>query len=300
MKLRVLGSAAGGGFPQWNCGCPRCAGVRSGRLRARPRTQASIAISGNERDWYLIGATPEIRSQIESFAALHPRAPRHTPLAGIVLLNGDLDHTLGLLSLREWSQLTIHATRLVTEGFTRDNVLNRALCRYDGHSTWVAMTPGVPFELAGGLRVEPVAVPGKAPLYVRDADGSAAGWNLGVRITDLGSGGSVGYFPGVARIDAALRVSLQGLQALFFDGTLWSETELIDLDLARVRGRDMGHVPVGGPDGSLQQLRAIDVPQRYFIHINNSNPLLDEDSAEAAELASSGWKLAEDGLELVL
>lgn len=264
-------------------------------MKAKPRTQACIAISGDGDHWYLIGASPEIRAQIESFPALHPRPPRQTPLAGILLLNGDLDHTLGLLSLREWSRLDIYATSAVQAAFTQGNILNRALQRYENHSVWHRIEPGQSFELKGGLRIDPIAVPGKPPIYVTDTNRADREWNLGLRIAQGDS--VIGYFPGVAAVDAALARALTGLQALFFDGTLWADDELISLGLAQVRGRDMAHLPVAE---TLRHLHDLDTSRRWFIHVNNTNPILDEASEPARRVRDAGWRVAEDGEEFAL
>lgn len=296
MRVRILGSAAGGGFPQWNCGCPNCRGVRSGTLAARPRTQASVALSGDGIHWYLLGASPEIRSQLESFPALHPRAARDTPVEAIFLTNGDLDHTLGLLSLREWSRITVYASPAVRDAFCHGNVLNRALQRYEGHSRWLALEPGTPIELNGGVRVQPIAVAGKPPLYAAQDNASEGCWNVGLKFTQ--GGRSVGFFPSVAHVDASLQAELTGLDVLLFDGTLWSDRELIDLGLANVTGRQMAHISVGGPEGSLALLREVRIGRRVYIHINNTNPMLIEDSAEAAAVRAAGWMIGVDGQEL--
>jgi pyrroloquinoline quinone biosynthesis protein B len=297
VRVRILGSAAGGGFPQWNCACPNCRGLREGTIRARPRTQASVALSADGEQWYLLGASPEIRSQLEGFPALQPRAARHTPIAAIFLTNGDLDHTLGLLSLREWSRITVYATDCVRDAFCSGNVLNRALQRFPGHSQWLSLIPGVACELSGGLTVEPVLVAGKPPLYAAPAGGDEP-WTIGLKFTHAGR--SLGFFPAVARIDAALQAALAGLDLLLFDGTLWSDTELIDLGLANVTGQQMAHVSVGGAAGSLAQLQSVAIGRRVYIHINNTNPILREDSPEAAAVRAAGWSVAEDGQELIL
>jgi pyrroloquinoline quinone biosynthesis protein B len=299
VKVRVLGSAAGGGFPQWNCGCRNCTGLREGRIRASARTQASVAVSGDGRHWYLIGASPEIRAQIESYPELWPRAPRHTPLVGVLLCNADLDHCLGLLSLREWSQLRLYATDAVRQAFTASNSLYRALERYPGHTTWETLTVGATIALPGGLHLQAVPVPGKPPLYASTA-GDDPIWNVALRLSDAVSGRSLFYCPSAARITPTLRAALNGVDCLFFDGTVWSENELIEQGLARVSASQMAHLPVGGNDGSLAQLQDIKVPRRFFIHINNSNPMLREDSPEAETVNAAGWALAWDGLEIDL
>ena len=308
MRIRILGSAAGGGFPQWNCACPNCRAVRAGTIGLRPRTQASVAISGDDQHWYVLGASPEIRAQIESFAPLHPQAPRHTPIAGVLLANGDLDHTLGLLSLREWSHLTLYATPAVRDAFCQHNVLNNALQRYPGHSQWLPLQPGESQSLLGGIQVEPVMAPGKPPLYAApndkvsdlktNNDDVQPVWNVGFKFSQHGR--TFGFFPSVAHVTPALRTVFDTVDLLFFDGTLWSETELVDLGLAQVRAADMAHLPVGGPNGSLQALASLHTPRRVFLHINNTNPMLREDSPEAASVRAAGWSIGEDGQEFVL
>ena len=254
-----------------------------------------MAVSSDGDRWYLLGASPEIRSQLESFPCLHPRGPRHTPIEAIFLANGDLDHTLGLLSLREWSRVTVYATEAVRDAFCHDNALNRALQRFEGHSRWMALMPGTTIELPDGLNVQPIAVPGKPPLYAAQADPGRPGWNVGLKFTHAGR--SVGFFPSVARIDENLQAALERLDLLLFDGTLWSDTELIDLGLANVTGQQMAHMSVGGNSGSLQRLQTAGIARRVYIHINNTNPMLREDSLEAASVRSAGWIIGEDGQE---
>ena len=205
MRIRVLGSAAGGGFPQWNCGCPNCRGVRAGTIRATPRRQESIAISSDGAGWFLLNTSPEIREQIESFPGLHPQAPRHSPIQAIVLTNGDLDHTLGLLSLRESHPLVVYATERMRRGFTEGNVLYRTLQRFPGQVTWRALTLGSESELAGidgkgsGFWIEAVPVPGKLPIHL-ESQGSTGDPedNIGLRIREAPDGGSPTFLPRAA------------------------------------------------------------------------------------------------------
>src|SRR5262245_33529603 len=183
MRIRVLGAAAGGGFPQWNCGCPNCRDVRSGTLAAKSLTQECVAVSADGERWVLLNASPEIRAQIESFPALHPRGPRHSPVAAIVLTNGDLDHCLGLLSLRESHPLVVWATEPVRRGFTEDNVLYRTLQRFPGQVTWRTLEPGKEAEL-DGLAAEAIPAPGKPPIHLDDGRASDPGDNVGLLIHD--------------------------------------------------------------------------------------------------------------------
>ena len=306
MKIRVLGSAAGGGFPQWNCGCPNCRGVRSGALSARARTQESIAISADNEHWFLLNASPEIRAQIESFARLHPRGPRDSPIAGVLLTNGDMDHCLGLLCLRESHPLQIYATQQVRRGFTEGNSLYATLERFAGQTTWRIVQVGQAQELtfldgrASGLDIEAIAVPGQPPLHLRGRLQASPEDNVGFRIRDRVNGRSMIYLSGVAAITPAVLAGIEGTQCVFFDGTFWAADELIALGLGDKRAEDMAHLPIGGAGGSLEQLAHIKAPQRYYIHINNTNPILREDSEEYAAVSAAGWRVAYDGLEFEL
>jgi pyrroloquinoline quinone biosynthesis protein B len=306
MKIRVLGSAAGGGFPQWNCGCPNCRGLRGGALQARARTQESIAVSADNEHWFLVNASPEIRAQIEGFARLHPRAARDSPIAGILLTNGDMDHCLGLLCLRESHPLQIYATQQVRRGFTEGNSLYATLERFAGQTTWRIVQPGQAQELkfldgrSSGLDVEAIAVPGQPPLHLRGRLEASPEDNVGFRIRDRVTGRSMIYLSGVAAVTPAVLAGIEGTQCVFFDGTFWAADELIELGLGDKRAEDMAHLPIGGANGSLERLANIKTPQRYYIHINNTNPILREDSAEYAAVSAAGWRVAYDGLEFEL
>jgi pyrroloquinoline quinone biosynthesis protein B len=303
MKIRVLGSAAGGGFPQWNCGCPNCSGVRDGSLDARARTQESLAVSADGGSWFLLNASPEIRSQIEGFRGLHPRGPRDSPIAGILITNGDLDHCLGLLSLRESHPLQIYATEQVRRGFTESNSLYTTLERFAGQVTWHALQLGFDTDLklangrASGLEVEALAVPGQPPLHLRARFAPGPEDNVALRIRDRTSGRRLVYMSGVAAVTPAVLAAIDGSDCLFFDGTFWAADELIALGLGDKRAEDMAHLPIGGAAGSLAQLAHVKAPQRIYIHINNTNPILREDSAERAAVQAAGWQVAYDGLE---
>jgi len=304
VRIRVLGSAAGGGFPQWNCGCPNCAGVRRGVVRATPRTQESIAVSADGHDWFLLNASPEIRSQIEGFAALHPRARRDSPIAGILLTNGDLDHCLGLLSLRESQPLAVYATERVHAGFVEHNALYATLQRFAGQVTWHPLHPGRVQELllgdgrGSGLRVEPIAVAGQPPLHLRKRFEPSAEDNIGLRIFAPASPVALLYLSGVAGPTRALLDALESATCIFFDGTFWTSDELIALGLGERRAEDMAHWPIGGPQGSLAALTHLRAGRKFFIHVNNTNPILRDDSPERAAVTAAGWEVAHDGLEL--
>jgi len=305
--IRILGSAAGGGFPQWNCGCPNCTGVRHGSIRALARTQESVAVSADGESWFLLNASPEVRQQIESFPKLHPRAQRDTPIAGIVLTNGDLDHCLGLLSLRESQPLALYGTARVRAGFSEGNVLYRTLERFDGQVTWHALElgepgPELPLLVGGapsGLTLRAFAAPGKAALHL-DQTRPEPGDNIGLLIHDGLRKKTLAYLPAVGANSAAVAAASKAADVVFFDGTFWSSDELIRLGASERRAEDMAHWPVGGPAGSLGFLGQLSAPRKVLIHINNTNPMLREDSAERAEVHALGVEVAYDGMELVL
>lgn len=306
MRIRVLGSAAGGGFPQWNCGCSNCRSVREGTGGLSARTQESVAVSADGKGWSLLNCSPEIRSQIESFVGLHPKAPRHSPVDAIVVTNGDLDHTLGLLSLRESHPLVIYATERVRAGFTEDNVLYRTLERFPGQVTWRLLEPGREVPLAGadgrprGLLIEAVAVPGKQPIHLEHRGSGDLRDNIGLKIREAATGKRLAYFPAAGGLTADIRAALAEADCVFFDGTFWSSDELPARGLGTKRAEDMAHLPVGGGGGSLAVLRGLTAARRIYIHINNTNPLLGDDSTERKEAEAAGWEIAFDGMEVTL
>jgi pyrroloquinoline quinone biosynthesis protein B len=305
LLIRILGSAAGGGFPQWNCGCPNCAGVRTGAIRATPRTQESVAVSADGSSWFLLNASPEIRAQIEGFPPLHPRADRHTPIRGIVITNGDLDHCLGLLSLRESERLVVYATGRVQRGFRENNILYRTLERFEGQITWSDLRPGErePLRLEAGqksgLSVEAFAVPGKAPVHLMHLGGHPED-NVGLSLRDDRSGAKLAYLPAVGANAPSVAAAMRDADAVFFDGTFWTSDELIALGVGEKRAEEMAHWPVGGPGGSLEMLRETAARRRVLIHVNNTNPLLRDDSAEREAVRVAGVEIAYDGMELEL
>jgi pyrroloquinoline quinone biosynthesis protein B len=301
-----LGSAAGGGFPQWNCGCPNCVGVRRGSIRALSRTQESVAVSADGDSWFLLNASPEIRQQIESFAKLHPRSLRDTPIQGIVLTNGDLDHTLGLLSLRESQPLALYATARVHRGFSQGNVLYRTLERFEGQVTLHALELGAteqPLRLlngaASGLSLQAFAAPGKAALHLDQSARDPAD-NIGILLRDERTGKRLAYIPAVGASSAEVVAAAATADAVFFDGTFWSSDELIALGASTRRAEDMAHWPIGGPGGSLEFLNGLKASRRVLIHINNTNPMLREDSTERALVHAAGVEVAFDCMELTL
>ncbi len=295
MWLQVLGSAAGGGFPQWNCGCPGCRAVRAGSRAARPRTQSSVAVSADHRQWFLLNASPDIRGQIEAFPPLHPREGRATPLRAVLLTDAELDHTLGLLLLREAQSLQVHATPAVHETLRAGTAVLATLeryCRVD----WHPVTPGVDVLLGEGLSYRAFDVP--TTKRARFGAGTPPGRVVGYRLTDEHSGRAAVYLPGVQRLTAEVREQLDDCACLLVDGTCWDDDELIRLGLAAKTAAQMGHLPIGGPDGSLQQLARLPIERKIYIHINNTNPVLLEDSPEQRMVTDRGMEVAVDGLEV--
>jgi len=264
-----------------------------------------VAVSADARSWLLLNASPEIREQIESFPGLHPQAPRHSPIIGIVLTNGDLDHTLGLLSLRESYPLVLLATDRVRAGFVEHNVLYRTLQRFPGQVTWRTLVLGAEEEVPGaGLTIEAVPVPGKPPIHLENGpDGPRSPHpedNIGLRIRETATGRRLAYFPAAGALTPMVGKALEDADGVFFDGTFWSADELPAQGLGTKRAEDMAHLPVGGDGGSLAALRGLRASRRIYIHVNNTNPLLREDSAERRQVEVAGWQVAWDGMEVSL
>lgn len=307
MIVRILGSAAGGGFPQWNCACSHCRGVREGLINASPRTQESVGLSADEEDWFLINASPDIRSQIESFGPLHPGKSRTTPIQAIFLTNGDLDHCLGLLSLRENHRLVLYATESVRRGFIEGNVLYRTLQRFAGQVTWRTLKLGVEETMLcadgrpSGLTVKALAVPGKPPIHLEGlVSPNDPELNVGLRFRQCTNGRVLAYLSAVGRITTSVFEGLADADCVMFDGTFWSSDELSAPGFLEKSAEDLAHWPVGGQRGSLAMLSKLTAPQRVFIHINNTNPILREDSTERRIIEAAGWRVAWDGMEIRL
>jgi pyrroloquinoline quinone biosynthesis protein B len=298
--VRVLGSAAGGGFPQWNCACPSCRAVRDGSRPARPRTQSSIAVSADYRRWFLLNASPDIHAQIESFPALHPTARpgdvRAAPLEAVLLTDAELDHTLGLLLLREGRGFELHATRAVHDTLGDGTSLLRTL---GAHCpvTWRPVAPGSEVSLGDGLSYRAFDVPtGKRPRL--GSGGNQEGRVVGYRLVDERSGRALVYLPGVQELTAAVRPQLDDCACLLVDGTCWRDDELIRLGVAGRTARDMGHLPIDGLDGSLEQLSPLPIERKVYTHINNTNPILLEDAPERRVVEEQGMDVAYDGMDL--
>jgi pyrroloquinoline quinone biosynthesis protein B len=294
--VRVLGSAAGGGFPQWNCTCPSCRAVRSGSRPCVARSQSSIAVSVDREQWFLINASPDIQSQIESFPDLHPDEDRVVRLQAVLLTDGELDHTLGLLLLREGRGLEVHATESVHETLTTGTGLLPTLEAYCPVK-WQPLVPGAEVALGdGGLTYRAFDAP--TDKRMRFSGTEMHGRVVGYRFTDATSGGSVVYLPCVQQLTPEVLAELRDCSALLVDGTCWSDDEMVALGLASKTSRDMGHVPIDGPGGSLEALASLPIDRKIYTHLNNTNPILVEDSPERRHLERYGMEVAVDGLEL--
>ncbi|MGM0583308.1 MAG: pyrroloquinoline quinone biosynthesis protein PqqB [Pseudomonadota bacterium] len=294
LRAVVLGAAAGGGLPQWNCGCDNCRAARAVRIPAL--TPSSLAATADGENWAILNASPDIGRQLLATPALHPTGPRETPIRAVVLTKGDIDHVAGLLTLREKQPFDLFMTGEIARALDANPIfeaLDRDLVRRR------VIPLDSPRRIAPGLTASLFAAPGKVPLYLEngevetDLEGEQT---VGV---ELAAGGKrLLHVPGCARLTPALADRLRGAAAVLFDGTLWSNDEMIRLGLGRKTGRRMGHMPISGPDGALAAFRGLDIARKVFVHINNSNPVLAPGSPERAEAEAAGWEIAQDGLEI--
>ncbi|HEX3822003.1 MAG TPA: pyrroloquinoline quinone biosynthesis protein PqqB [Candidatus Sulfotelmatobacter sp.] len=309
MKVRILGSAAGGGFPQWNCACANCSGVRGGTFRGKARTQTGVALSADSQSWFLLGASPDLRAQIESTPDLYPRdGIRQSPIAGVVLLNADVDHVLGLLLLRELQPLNAYATGSVRRIISEDNSMFAMLRRVPGQLSWNQFRPGEFFplvDLAGkdsALRCRTISLGTHFPAYVSESRRKSLRVDeasLGL-IIESPSCKRLAYMPAVPQIDDSLLNEVDSADVLLFDGTFWSDDELIRIQGSGQTARQMGHVPVSSADGSLSKLAHLRRPRKIYMHINNTNPMLNEAGTEYRQVRDAGWEIAEDGWQFEL
>jgi pyrroloquinoline quinone biosynthesis protein B len=295
----VLGAAAGGGLPQWNCACENCALVRARDPRITARTQDSLALTGGDR-WLVINASPDVLRQIEGFAPLHPRAARDTPIGAIALTNGDLDHVVGLLSLRESQPLVLLATERVRAGLVERNAVLRTLARTREQVVWRTLELGQEVVVEEvGLGVTALPAPGKLPVHLVGLLEPSPEDNVALRVRDLATGRMLVVATAVGSLDG-VDAMLRGADAVFFDGTFWSDDELVAQGLGKARARDMAHVPVGGDTGSLAGLARVSVARRVYAHINNTNPMLREGTPQRQAVERAGWEIAFDGMDFAL
>jgi pyrroloquinoline quinone biosynthesis protein B len=308
LRVVVLGAAAGGGVPQWNCGCRVCRMARTEHPELQS-TQASIAISADGDHWFLINASPDLRQQLIATPQLHPATGqlRHSPVAGVILTNGEIDAVAGLLSMREGWPFTIYAHPRVLSILNSNsifNVLSEKNVRRQPIEVNEAFEPGLPDGSPSGIEVLPFAVPGKGAWYLEGkahpAGETGDGDTLGLRIQDKATGKYFYFLAACANVTDDLRSRLEGASAIFFDGTVWRDDELIAAGLGNKTGQGMGHIAMSGPSGAIESLDGLDIDRKIFLHINNSNPVLLRDSAERATAERAGWQIPDDGTEITL
>ncbi len=304
--FRMLGTAAGGGVPQWNCACPLCTLSRSSPHLNPPRLQLQAIVSGDGEGWFLLNASPDLRAQIESNPELQPtpeRGRRNTPIRGIVLTSADLDQVLGVLLLREFQPLPLYATALVRKTLEANSFF-RMMHRVPDQLTWVEITPGQPFALGdSGIQCTPIPLEGSLPFYARDLDTGEHGQaSIGLLLEAPASPESkarrIAYTPAVPEITDELRAIYSSCTDIFVDGTFWSDAELSNTHTGTPLARAIGHVPLSGDDGTIALLRAVHLPRKIFVHINNTNPILDLRSPERCAVVEAGWHIANDGWQL--
>jgi pyrroloquinoline quinone biosynthesis protein B len=306
MHIRILGAAAGGGFPQWNCNCRNCADVRQGKPGFRARTQCSLAVSANGSDWVLLNTAPDLRQQINETPALGAQAAgglRNSPIKAAVLTGGDVDFIAGLLNLRELQPFAVYGSARVLATLKANSVFNvlngDVVPRRElplGATTAIADT---------GLEIEAFAVPGKIALYLESGTkdgnyGSRDGDAIGLKVTAPASNKSFFYVPGCAHVDAELAGRLKGAPLVFFDGTLYTDDEMVRMGLMQKTGARMGHMSISGPEGSIAAFEPLGVARKIYVHINNSNPVLDDNSPERRATEAAGWEVGTDGMEITL
>lgn len=311
MRIEILGSAAGGGFPQWNCNCRNCHALRAGTFRGKARTQTQVAVrdSSQSRPWFLLNASPDLRLQIEATTGLHPGAGRRdSPISGVLLTSADIDQIAGLLSLRELQPFRLYCTASLRRILQEDNSVFAMLNRVDHQVHWNEIGIAESFPLLtvegveSGLSCSVFSLGCRYPMYVspqRAATLKAEEALLGM-VVESASGGRLAYMPAVPAIDQSLVERLESADLVLFDGTFWSDDELIQVQGGGATAREMGHVPVSGSDGILKKLAGLRRPRKIFVHVNNTNPMLDEAGPEHRAVREAGWEIAEDGWSVEL
>jgi len=308
LRVVVLGAAAGGGVPQWNCGCPVCLKARTEQPELRS-TQASIAISADDDHWFLINASPDLRQQLIATPQLHPKAGklRHSPISGVILTNGEIDAIAGLLSMREGWPFTIYAhakVQAILKANSIFNVLNEKNVRREPIEVDRTFEPALPDGTPSGIEILPFAVPGKSAWYLEGkahpAGDIGAGDTLGLRIRDKATGKYFYFLAACAEVTDELKSRLAGAPMIFFDGTVWRDDELIAAGLGNKTGQGMGHIAMSGDGGAIESLAGLDIGRKIFLHINNSNPALLRASPERKIAERAGWQIPADGTEITL
>ncbi|MDN4999698.1 pyrroloquinoline quinone biosynthesis protein PqqB [Bradyrhizobium sp. GCM10027634] len=308
LRVVVLGAGAGGGVPQWNCGCEGCRAARS-HGHELYRTQASVAFSGDGEHWFLINASPDLRQQLNATPQLHPKAGalRHTPVAGVILTNSEVDAVAGLLSMREGSPFTVYAHEKVLAILASNsifNVLNEKNVKRQPIAISEPFEPRLADGARSGLEVLAFAVPGKSAWYLEGkahpGGENGEGDTLGLKITDKATGKYFYFIAACAEVTDALKAEIDGAALVFFDGTVWRDDEMIKAGLGHKTGKSMGHVAMSGDDGAIARLADLSIGRKIFLHINNSNPALLPASAERKTAEQAGWQIPADGTEIVL
>jgi pyrroloquinoline quinone biosynthesis protein B len=302
VRVRILGSAAGGGVPQWNCRCANCEAVRSGSGAVEPRTQSSVAVSGDGRHWFLLNVSADVRQQILAFPSLVPSGGqgRATAIAGCVLTDAEIDHTSGLLQLREGGAFPILSTPLVRRWLNSSLSIETLLGRF-AERPWLELPlddpvqPPLPDGTPAGLSVRAFEVDRHVPRFIPDDPAQAVGSVIGLEIRDERTGGKLVYAPCLASVGEGLAAATEGADGILIDGTFWDDDELIRAGFSDRSARTMGHLPVGGPEGSLSWLEGVRAPQRIYVHINNTNPMLNRHGPEFHEVESRGIRVGVDG-----
>ncbi|GLS42436.1 pyrroloquinoline quinone biosynthesis protein PqqB [Methylobacterium brachythecii] len=299
MHVVILGSAAGGGVPQWNCRCSICSMAWAGDPRVKPRTQSSIAVSPDGERWLLVNASPDIRQQIQANGAMFPREGlRHSPIHSVLLTNGDVDHVAGLLTLREGQTFTLYGTSDILSSVSDNRVFDVMAANV---VTRQPIAVNQAFEPVPGLSVTLFSVPGKVPLWLEDANmeiGAETETTVGAMIE--AGGKRLAYIPGCARVTDGLKHRIAGVDALLFDGTVLEDDDMIRAGVGTKTGWRMGHIQMNGETGSIGSLADVEIGRRVFVHINNTNPVLVEGSTERKSVEERGWTVAHDGLSLEL
>ena len=303
MKIRVLGAGAGGGFPQWNCNCNNCRRLRSGELNGKARTQSSIAISTDNRNWLLFNTSPDIRAQLEAFPAIQPKQGiRDTGIKAILLIDSQIDHTTGMLMLREGKPLEVYCTDMVKQDLTTGFPLFTMLKDYCTVNHHPIPCDETPFTIPGieDIRIYAHALKSKAPPYSPHRHDPHEGDNIGVIIEQISTGKKLYYSPGLGEIEPHVFAAMQKVDCLMVDGTFWTDDEMCQQQISVKRAREIGHLPQSGPGGMIEVLSEVQQARKILIHINNTNPILDEDSSERKILDAAGIEVAYDGLEIDL
>ncbi|WP_224991884.1 pyrroloquinoline quinone biosynthesis protein PqqB [Acinetobacter pittii] len=303
MYIYVLGSAAGGGFPQWNCNCPNCHGVRTGTIQAKARTQSSIAVSENGTDWVLLNASPDIRQQLFEFKAAQPaRKLRDTGITSVILMDSQLDHTTGLLTLREGCPMNVWCTEMVHQDLTSGFPVFNMLKHWNGGLQYHEINPKQAFKVDGFENLEflPLIIKSAAPPYSPHRHDPHDGDNIALIIKDHKTQKQLFYAPGLGKIDDQIMQIMQSSDCVMIDGTLWTDDEMQQTGVGTKTGREMGHLYISGEGGSLSYLNQLTTPKKVLIHINNTNPILNENSSQFAELKANGVEVAYDGMQIEL